>query len=91
MLVIREHESKWDNCRYELFIVDNGPVGDKLNFNNADGGGPGKHGKKFPPEASDRFLTIEEAMSAHTRMMEYVKDILAKPADKRPGSLSTWT
>lgn len=71
-LVIKKEESKYEpGLPYFLYCADPGSlgrIGDKLDF------GPGKSGKPFPPEATDRFATFDEAVKAYTKMLAYIKD-----------------
>ena len=52
---------------YVLFISGNGPVGDKFNVDSETSI------KRFPPEAAERFETIQEAIPVYEAFLDYVQ------------------
>lgn len=70
-IVIMKQESKYKSEAgkpYYLYIVGEGPIGDKMNY------GPGKSGKPFPWEATERFATFAEAAKIYEKMLLYIAD-----------------
>lgn len=85
-LVIATLPSKYANETdkpFVLWIEGHGRVGDKFNQR------AGKHGRSFPPEASDRFATRGEAVAAFYKFREYVEDVIASKKDGK-ASCNLW-
>jgi hypothetical protein len=91
LVILKEFNKYEPNKPYVLFIIENGRVGDKFNV------GPSLSGRAFPPEASERFETFEEAYKAYQKFLAYVEDKIKtiKPktdtATKKPGGRPSYT
>lgn len=84
LVILKEFNKFEPDKPYVLYIVGSGRVGDKLNC------GVGLNGKSFPPEASSRFTTFDEAHKAYERFYAYVIDKIALSNSKKSGSSKLW-
>lgn len=67
-LIIKYETSRFEpNKPYCLWIAGNGRLGDKFNVDTNS-----EH-STFPAEATDRFKTIQEAITAYERFLKYVE------------------